>query len=129
MIFHSCLRPDGLLVLQNRNFDAVLARQERWMEPQSHREGEKEWVFLRFYDYDPDGLITFNILMLYREAAGAPWQQAVRVTRLRPLRQEELVRAAAEAGFGEITCYGSLAGDPFNPQASGNLVVTAKRNI
>jgi glycine/sarcosine N-methyltransferase len=125
--FMRCLRPDGVLVLQNRNFDAVLAQRERWMEPQSHHEGEREWIFLRFYDYDPDGLITFNILMLYRETQVSPWQQALRVTRLRPLRQVELIRMVAEAGFGEIACYGSLGGEVFDPLTSGNLVVTARK--
>jgi len=53
--FAACLRPGGLLLIQNRNFDAVLARGQRWMEPQSHREGESEWLFLRFYDFEPGG--------------------------------------------------------------------------
>ena len=30
--FAACLRPGGLLLIQNRNFDAVLARRGRWME-------------------------------------------------------------------------------------------------
>lgn len=51
--FAACLHPGGLLLMQNRNFDAVLARQERWMAPQSHREGDVEWLFLRFYDFQP----------------------------------------------------------------------------
>ena len=33
--FAACLRPGGILVIQNRNFDKVLASRERWMEPQS----------------------------------------------------------------------------------------------
>ena len=72
--FAACLRPGGLLLLQNRNFDAVMQRRERWMEPQAHQEEGAEWVFLRFYDYEPDGLINFNILTLRREE-GQGWQQ------------------------------------------------------
>ncbi|NIN09754.1 MAG: methyltransferase domain-containing protein, partial [Planctomycetales bacterium] len=74
--FAACLRPSGLLLIQNRNFDAVLAHRERWMEPQAHREDETEWLFLRFYDFDPDGLITFNVVTLRREGTG-PWTQRV----------------------------------------------------
>jgi hypothetical protein len=44
------------LLIQNRNFDGVLARQERWMEPQAHREGETEWLFLRFYGKRPESV-------------------------------------------------------------------------
>lgn len=123
--FAACLRPGGLLLIQNRNFDAVLARRERWMEPQVHREDETEWLFMRFYDFDPDGLITFNVVTLRREGAG-PWTQRVTTTRLRPLRQPDATHALAAAGFVDVSCYGDMAGTPFDPQTSGNLVVTAR---
>jgi glycine/sarcosine N-methyltransferase len=124
----ACLRPGGLLLLQNRNFDAVMSSRNRWMEPQSHRKGQGEWIFLRFYDYDPDGLISFNILTLQREGDGA-WQQRITTTRLRPLLQNELTAALAAAGFGEITCFGDMRGSGFDPPSSGNLVVTAVKQI
>jgi SAM-dependent methyltransferase len=54
--FGACLRPGGPLLIQNRNFDLVVKGRERWMEPQSHVEmgqnGEREWLFLRFYDFE-----------------------------------------------------------------------------
>jgi SAM-dependent methyltransferase len=124
--FAACLRPGGLLVIQNRNFDAVLSRQERWMEPQSHQEGGREWLFLRFYDFDPDGKITFNIMNLKREAGGA-WQQTILATRLYPLLQGELAKAIEAAGFERLAFYGALTGAPFEVGSSGNLVITAKR--
>jgi len=122
--FSACLRPGGLLLIQNRNFDAVLARRERWMEPQAHREGETEWLFLRSYDFDPGGLLTFNVVTLRREGP-APWTQQIATTRLRPLLQTEVLAALAVAGFTGITCYGNMAGAPFDPETSGNLVVAA----
>jgi glycine/sarcosine N-methyltransferase len=124
--FAACLRRGGLLLIQNRNFDAVLARRERWMEPQAHREDETEWLFMRFYDFDPDGLITFNVVTLQRERVG-PWTQRVTTTRLRPLQQPDTVQAVAAAGFVDVTCYGDMAGAPFDAQTSGNLVVAARR--
>ncbi|MCZ7542154.1 MAG: class I SAM-dependent methyltransferase [Anaerolineae bacterium] len=36
--FAAALRPGGLLLIQNRNFDAVMAARARWMPPQAHRE-------------------------------------------------------------------------------------------
>jgi glycine/sarcosine N-methyltransferase len=124
--FAACLQPGGVLILQNRNFDAVVKRRERWMEPQSHREGEREWLFLRFYDYQADGLISFNIIHLRREGGDKPWEQRVMSTPLRPLLQEETVRLLGEAGFSQVACYGDMSGSPFNPETSGNLVVVAK---
>ncbi len=120
--FAACLRPGGLLLIQNRNFDAVLAQGERWMGPQAHREGETEWVFLRFYDFEPDGLLTFNVLTLRREGTG-DWSQHVATTRLWPLRQGELAPALQTAGFGEVSYWGDMQGGSFDPESSGNLVV------
>ena len=122
--FAACLRPGGVLILQNRNFDAVMASRERWMEPQAHREGQTERIFLRFYDYEPDGLINFNILTLKREGSGA-WQQTVSAARLRPLPRVELGQALAAAGFGQVAWFGGLGGAPFDPASSGNLVAVA----
>ena len=36
--FYAILGLGGKVVIQNRNFDAVMLQKERWMEPQSHRE-------------------------------------------------------------------------------------------
>lgn len=124
--FAACLRPGGLLMIQNRNFDAVLERRQRWMDPQSHRQGDREWLFLRFYDFHRDDRITFNMVRLYREGGG-PWSQQVGSTDLRPLRQEELVGELGPAGFDEIVCWGDMQGHPFDLESSPNLVVTARR--
>jgi SAM-dependent methyltransferase len=123
--FARCLRRGGLVIIQNRNFDAVLAKRERWMEPQSYQEGNNEWIFLRFYDYELDGLINFNIVTLRRQAGG-DWQQHAAATFLYPLKQAEVVAALTASGFEDITCYGDMAGDAFDPSTSGNLIITAK---
>jgi glycine/sarcosine N-methyltransferase len=124
--FAACLRPEGLLLIQNRNFDAVLAHCERWINPQAYREGEDEWIFLRFYDFEPDGMLTFNLATLRRERAGH-WSQQIASTRLWPLRQDELAVALAKANFGAIAFYGDMSGASFDPETSGNLIVTARR--
>lgn len=122
--FAACLRPGGLVLLQNRNFDAMLARHERWMEPQAYHHNDSEWLFLRFYDFDADGLLSFHMVTLHRQGTGS-WTQQVTTTRLYPLRQSELVEALHQAGFTDITSYGSMSGVPFDPDSSGNLVMTA----
>jgi len=135
--FAACLRPGGLLLAQNRNFDAVLERGERWMEPQSYREGEAEWIFVRFYDFEPGGMLTFNLVTLQRRSSSRPspdggeeverWSQRVTATRLWPLRQRELTAALVEADFQEPICWGDMQGAPFDPGRSANLVITAQR--
>ena len=124
--FAACLRPGGLLLIQNRNFDAVLERGERWMDTQSHRDGNIERLFLRFYDFESDDALTFNLVTLRRSGTG-PWDQQVTSTRLRPLRQEDTTAALAKAGLSDVFCYGDIGGAPFDPDHSLNLVVTARR--
>ena len=120
--FAACLKPAGLLVIQNRNFDMVMSQRERWMEPQSHSEAEADWIFQRFYDFDPDGLLTFNMVTLKRVGHG-DWSQKVVSSRLRPLLKDELVSALSETGFESLKTYGNLNGGVFDPETSGNLVI------
>jgi len=123
--FAAVLRPGGLLLIQNRNFDAVLAHRERFMGPEAYREGDREWLFVRFYDFKPDGTITFNMVVLRRDAEGK-WSQQVETTELRPIVHSELIASLTAAGFTEIVCYGDMQGAPFDPESSGNLVAVAK---
>lgn len=125
--FAACLRPGGRLLLQNRNFDAIWQQRARWMEPQTHIEGSTEWLFLRFYDYLPEGTIQFNILTLKRENPQSAWGQTIQSTLLYPWRQAELLEELARAGFNQMTSYGDMQGAAFEPTTSGNLVLTAAR--
>jgi SAM-dependent methyltransferase len=126
--FGAVLRPGGLLLIQNRNFDMVLAKRERWMKPQSHTEGENEWVFVRVYDFDDDGTITFNVLTLRREGSSA-WQQSVEATQLYPWRQETLLAALDEGKWGNVVCWGDMRGGAYVPAKSPNLVIAATAGI
>lgn len=122
--FAACLRPGGLLILQNRNFDAVLSRRERWIPPQAHREEDREWLFVRFYDFEPDGTLTFHVITLRRAGAG-PWSQSVTSTALLPLREAQLLEALAKAGFQATARIGSVQGEAFAPERSPDLIITA----
>ena len=101
----NCLRPGGLLLLQNRNFDAVMAEKNRWLGTQSQVKGSHEWLFLRFYDFDPDGLITFNIIRLHKDGSG-PWVQRESAARLFPLPQEILLPLLKKGGFTKFPALG-----------------------
>jgi SAM-dependent methyltransferase len=122
----NCLNSGGYLIFQNRNFDAVLEHKERWIEPQGRSEGEKEWIFLRFYDFDHDGLLTFNIMRLIRDGK-AGWQQRISSTRLYPLKRDVLIGLLEDSGFSDIACFGSMSGEDFLPGSSENLVVVARK--
>lgn len=119
------LRPGGLVLLQSRNWDRVLARGERFMPPEAHDIDGRHWAFLRFYDFEGETL-RFNMVRLYREADG-PWRSVVDSTTLRPWPAQELHRALEAAGLEQITAHGSLQGEPFEAQTSADLVLVALR--
>jgi glycine/sarcosine N-methyltransferase len=123
--FAAVLRPGGLLIIQNRNFDRVWAERERFMGPQSHQQDGDEWLFIRFYDFHEDTL-TFNMIRLRRTADG--WTQDAQATELRPIFSGDLAAALAAAGFGGITFYGGYDGSAFEPGRSGDLLAVAIRD-
>jgi glycine/sarcosine N-methyltransferase len=122
--FAAVLRTGGLLVIQNRNFDRVWTERQRFMPPQSHRNGKEESLFVRLYDFHEEG-ITFNMIRLQRTAEG--WIQAVESTELRPIFRQDLERSLGGAGFGDVAFYGGYDGSPFDPQQSNDLIAVARR--
>lgn len=122
--FATVLRPGGVLIVQQRNFDQVWSEHQRFMPLQTRDEGNEEWLFFRFYDFRGEK-ITFNMVTLKRE--GKRWDYQVQATKLWPILREHLVEQLKAIGFSEITCYGNLRRSPFIPEQSGNLVVVAQK--
>jgi SAM-dependent methyltransferase len=122
--FKELLRSGGMLLLQIRNFDLVMGEKKRWMEPQTVKDGSMEWLFLRFYDFEADGKIQFNILSLNRKA-NTPWQTQLTSTHLLPIYSEELKAELGALGFRDVRLYGNLAAEPYAADSSGDLVLIA----
>ena len=123
--FADVLRPGGLLVIQNRNFDRVWAERERFMSPQSHQDGDREWLFLRFYDFH-DTTITFNMIRLRRTEGD--WVQDIDSTELRPIFHDDLAAALAASGFDDVVFHGGYDGSVFEPALSGDLIAVARKS-
>lgn len=122
--WHQALAPSGIVIVQSRSFDRVIASGERFMPPETHREGENEWVFVRFYDQD-EPIWRFNIIRMHRQGRGK-WASRIEHTLLRPWRYRELAAALKRAGFS-ASAYGNLRGEPFNLETSSDLVLVAQR--
>lgn len=118
------LRPGGLLVLQNRNYDQVWLHQERFMPPAPYRRGDEEILFFRFMDFHAETM-TFNMARFWRSSDG--WDFRVDATELRPIFRDELEIALKTAGFGNVTFYGDYASAPFDTETSGDLIAFAQR--
>jgi len=122
--FAAALHPGGLVVIQNRNFDRVWRQRERFMGPQSCRDGEREWVFVRFYDFHV-ATVTFNMIRLQR--SGETWVQDVESTELRPIFRDELAGALGRAGFFQAAFHGGYDGLAFDPAHSNDLIAVAQK--
>ena len=102
------LRPGGVLVLQNLNYDLRWQKQPRWFMAQGGVLDGQEVLVWRFADYDvPAGRIAFHIALFRKD--GPDWQVEVHTTPQRPLFQADLLAALAEAGFSEPRAYGRMA--------------------
>jgi SAM-dependent methyltransferase len=117
--FAQLLRPGGVLVIQQLNYEAMRLRHERFMGPQSRLVDGRETLFLRIFDLDRNP-IRFTIVELTRE--GDSWSRAVRETQHRPWSAGEMQSLAEAGGFGAVQFLGSFAGDPFDPATSDQLI-------
>ncbi len=122
--FKAVLKPGGKIILQNQNFDRVVKKQGRWMNPETHQEGSNSWIFVRFYDFLPDGQIIFNILILHNENEKG-FKQNIISTRLWPFSHLQLVNWLKQSGFEAVNLYGDLQGSAYDVNQSPNLVITA----
>ncbi|MEA4813002.1 MAG: methyltransferase domain-containing protein [Anaerolineaceae bacterium] len=124
--FTELLRPGGILILQTRNFDRVMAEHLRWMDPQAVDDGNDHYIFFRFYDFLPSGLIQFNILTLSRTGTQA-WQTVNDSTLLYPTTSERLLPELEKLGYAELKVLGNMAASRFDPKASSDLVIIARK--
>lgn len=122
--FNQCLVSGGMLLIQNRNFDSIMQQKNRWMEPQAFNEGDKEWLFHRFYDFEADGTIRFNIITLSR-IPGADWLINIDHTRLMPMLFEDLSVLLCSSGFSSMEFHGDMSGHAYDPESSPNLIIVA----
>lgn len=118
--FSAVLNPGGLLLLQQLNYNRILAKRERI---QSVREFER-LTFIRFYEFHKNSIV-FNILTLKKE--NGELHHELESTTLRPILKDELLHATKAAGFCEARTHGSIALDDFQELTSKDLVVLAQK--
>lgn len=120
----ACLRPGGLLITHNLNYDLRWKKRPRFFGVQSGTlDGQLRLVW-RFADYHDDSTtLTFHTA-LFTEGDGG-WSVEVNSTPQRPLFHDALTAALENAGFRVEGTYGNMTGEPFDPYASPDLVVVA----
>ena len=120
-----CLRDDGVLILHNLNNDKRWKEKPRWFAVNSGALQERETLVWRFADYDEAAnRITFNIALFTKDEQGN-WSVQVQSTPQRPYQKIEIENLLQRAGFRNLEFYGSLQGEPFDAEQSGDLVTVA----
>ena len=127
------LRPRGLLVIQQLNYDRILAERQRFLGATSQSRGGTDYLFFRFYDLPPAGdqhvdSLVFNLVTFARGTGDAGWGYRVDSTTLRPITASQLTQALTVAGFGQVQTLGDYQGSPFDSASSSDLIVVARRS-
>lgn len=120
--FFQLLSPGGIVVIQLLNYPRILKEQNRIVG--IHRQGELE--FIRFYDFYP-ARILFNLLTIHWQNGKAA--HTLNTTTLYPYQKHELERALSKHRFCEFEYYGDMRFQPFDEQASPNLVLIGKKRL
>jgi glycine/sarcosine N-methyltransferase len=118
------LRPGGVLVVQDRNYDRVIAARDRFMPIAARGEPGDETLFLRITDFLDADRLMFTIVTLRH--AGGTWSCSASSTPLRGIERSTLERALARAGFSAVDCFGSYARAPFGAPGTTDLVIVAR---
>jgi len=121
------LRPGGLLLLHNLNYDRRWVERPRFMKLDSGIIDGQEVLIWRLADYTETGIIFHTALFDRDPGAPAHWRVTVDSTPQKPLFAVPLTAQLRQLGFDEIQAFGSLQGEPFLADKSGDLVLAGTR--
>ena len=120
---YRALVPGGVFFTQNLNYDQRWREKARFFPVLSGRAGPEEVILFKFADYR-GAHIDFHAVFLVRRGEGK-WEQTVKTSRQRPVFRQDLENACRLSGFRRIETWGSYAGEPFDVQESGDLLLAA----
>ena len=116
-------------MLQDLNYDRILARGIRYLPPKGAIRDGKDVVFLRTMEFQEGRTLLFNIYTLTRQESpaqesqaqksademygptayqgGTTWDCTLQTTRLRARTSGELAKLLTQTGFPRLSMYGS----------------------
>lgn len=119
------LRPGGVLLLHNLNYDKRWVERPRFFKLDSGILDGQEVLIWRMADYGETAL-TFHTALFQRDKQGQ-WGVEINSTPQLPLFRADLETRLGQHGFENVIAYGNLKGDPFDAQSSGDLVLVATK--
>ncbi len=122
----AALQPRGVFLTQNLNYDKRWKQRAHYFPVLAGQTEEEEVLLVKFADYEPE-VINFHAQFITRPKGGGSWRSEVRTSRQIPLFYNLMTRLLAEAGLGELQAWGDYSQSPFDPEASNDLILAAKK--
>ena len=120
------LRPGGIFLTQNLNYDLRWEQKVSQFPLLTGETASAEVLLVKVAEYHAD-YINFHAVFLAREKPAAKWEAFPHTSRQIPLFQKLLTDTAAQAGLGDFTLWGNYARAPFDPKASNDLILVARK--
>ncbi len=119
------LRPGGVLMLHNLNYDRRWVQRPRFLKLDAGVLDGRETLVWRMADYGKS-TVTFHTALFQKDAEGC-WSVEVDSTPQIPLFRADLEARLHRLGFENVRAYGNLKGEPFDLERSDDLVLVAVR--
>jgi glycine/sarcosine N-methyltransferase len=125
------LLPGGRFLFQILNYERLRARGERALPVNVQASDDGEIVFLRLLGWPDETRVLFFPTTLRLRADSEEPVEVVRTRRvvLRAWTRTDVVPLLARAGFAQIELFGAMERRAFEPLASSDLVVLARKPL
>lgn len=117
------LKDTGVAVFHLLNYQRILEHKRRDFPAKSRRVDDKEYLFLRYYDF-LSPYLEFHFVVAVRE--NNEWTSKSYQLKHYPWKKEELIPLAKEAGFTQIMTYGGYDFSEFDPDTSSDLLLVCE---
>jgi SAM-dependent methyltransferase len=121
---HDVMAPNGVLVLHTLNYAAIPEGANVYQEPRVREVEDREILFLKVFR-KVRRLCDLDIIVLEKQAG--EWKKIETHVRAWALEQSELESMVTAARFGRLQWYGGYEPKPFDPAASRDMILVARK--
>jgi glycine/sarcosine N-methyltransferase len=121
---HDVMAPGGLLVLHTLNYGLIAEGASAYEGPRARYVDDREILFLKIFR-KVRRLCDMDIVVLEKQAG--EWKRAETHARVWAVEQAELEAMVTAAGFERLQVWGGYEPKPFDPAASRDLILVARK--
>ena len=117
------MKDTGVAIFHLINYQRILELKRRDFPAKSRLVDDKEFLFLRYYDF-LSPYLDFHFLVAVKDQG--VWSSKSYQLKHRPWKQEELLPLAKEAGFTQVMTYGGYDFSEFDPEKSADVILVCE---